>query len=434
MSTLLIQPPAIVPYGDNLLRMYKDDSLRDEMATFAVSAAPQGTDVDASTVSIAKEHRAPLISVVVRVLFGRLLQRSSRSGRDSPASRRAAIMGYLSGLLPAELGVVVYQALRPLLLAFVAGVPDTGLPLLRGEEPAAVLTLIPRPSSTEECGRLVDAFAASLHPPPSRATVNPLLGLLSGSRAVGVLTLLHDLVRQMGRSLVPHLHVVLATVILLLRETQVGSDSESAAAGPLGSRGAEVRGLALLRLQDIMAAHHDSYDFSAWLPLVRQALLSALPMLPGAMAHASKPSALLSLLALWATKPALRYFLHGIPCAIPAALACLSAGLPGASKVFLQHMAASAEGASDIEVVDPARASESAGPSSPVLAAAFAIAASLVGLGPDGSIDNTCLSTTTLQLHVPVLLQVRVPCLANPPHHSAHHVPRLARVACSISP
>jgi len=85
-----------------------------------------------------------------------------------------------------------------------------------------------------------------------------------------------------------------------------------------------------------MAAHHDSYDFSAWLPLVRQALLSALPMLPGAMAHAEQAERAAVPPRAVGDQAGAALFLHGIPCAIPAALACLSAGLPGASKVFLR--------------------------------------------------------------------------------------------------
>ena len=396
--------------------------MRDEMATFAVAAAPRGAAAadGSAALSIAPEHRASLVSVLVRVLFGRLVQRSSRSGRDSPASRRAAILGYLSGLLPAELGTVVYLAMRPLVLACVASLPPeaAGLSLLRGEEPAAVLALVRRPASSAECAALVATMAAALPLPPHEAAVAAgsseggaaaLRGLLSGSRAVGVLTLMHDLVRQMGRALVPHLHVLLATVVLLLQETQVQAQAATADGGRLGSRTAEVRGLALLRLHDIMAAHADSYDFAAWLPLVRGALAAALPALPGAMAHAAKPSALLSLLALWAAKPPLRYFLHGIPAAIPAALACLSAGLPGSSEVLRQHSAAvvadpapgsSGGGAS----ADPARATESTGPSGPVLVAAFAVAASLVGLSSDGSVDDAGVSAEALR-HIPFVLQ-----------------------------
>ena len=61
---------------------------RDEMLKFSVGT---GASV------IALEHRAGAVSVITRLLYGRLLQRKGHSSKDTPQQRRAAFLSFLAG-------------------------------------------------------------------------------------------------------------------------------------------------------------------------------------------------------------------------------------------------------------------------------------------------------------------------------------------------
>jgi hypothetical protein len=70
---------------------------REEMGKFAVGT---GASV------ILLEHRTGVLSVITRLLYGRLLQRKGNSGKDTPQQRRAAFLSFLAGYVNCVLYVV----------------------------------------------------------------------------------------------------------------------------------------------------------------------------------------------------------------------------------------------------------------------------------------------------------------------------------------
>lgn len=96
------------------MELLDDGKFREQMVTFAVE--------DESVIE--PEHRVRLIPVVVRAVYGRMLSRSSgRSAKDSPASRRNAIMAFVARLSSEnEIGHFVYMMVRPFIPATDGGI------------------------------------------------------------------------------------------------------------------------------------------------------------------------------------------------------------------------------------------------------------------------------------------------------------------------
>lgn len=83
----------LTPYREQLERFAGDATYRDEMIRFPVRTSGGVVQTD---------HRRGLILVLIRLLYGRLLQRKGRSSKDTPASRRAAILSFFSGCVCAR--------------------------------------------------------------------------------------------------------------------------------------------------------------------------------------------------------------------------------------------------------------------------------------------------------------------------------------------
>lgn len=102
--------PYLTPYEEQVGALLSDSSnqskLRDQLVLFSLHAADG---------AVAAEHRAGLVPLLARVVYGRLIARAgkSKSARDSPATRRAAILAFVGHLGRAELGQFVYLMLRP---------------------------------------------------------------------------------------------------------------------------------------------------------------------------------------------------------------------------------------------------------------------------------------------------------------------------------
>jgi hypothetical protein len=97
----------LTPYVDTVKSMLKKDELRDALAKFDLSIHSESVDA---------EHRLLLIPIVTRVLFGRFQSRGgkSKTSRDSPAARRAAILSFFSrmGNNDGELTYFIYMMTR----------------------------------------------------------------------------------------------------------------------------------------------------------------------------------------------------------------------------------------------------------------------------------------------------------------------------------
>ncbi|XP_070710114.1 small subunit processome component 20 homolog [Pempheris klunzingeri] len=103
---LSYKDPNVVPYKENLERLLDDKHFKEEIVHFNISEETEV--VDAS-------HRAGLIPLLMRILFGRLRSKagSKFQGKASAASRSSIILRFLAGCQAEELGIFIDLLLEP---------------------------------------------------------------------------------------------------------------------------------------------------------------------------------------------------------------------------------------------------------------------------------------------------------------------------------
>ncbi|XP_040003243.1 small subunit processome component 20 homolog isoform X2 [Xiphias gladius] len=103
---LTYKDPNIVPYKENLERLLNDKHFKEEIVHFNISE--EAGVVDAS-------HRAKLIPLLMRILFGRLCSKagSKFQGKATAASRSSIILRFLAGCQAEELGMFIDLLLEP---------------------------------------------------------------------------------------------------------------------------------------------------------------------------------------------------------------------------------------------------------------------------------------------------------------------------------
>lgn len=104
---LTYKDPHITPYKENLERLLDDKHFKEEIVHFNISE--ETGVVDAA-------HRARLIPLLMRLLFGRLTTKagSKFQGKASAGSRSAIILRFLAGCQSEELGMFIDLLLEPL--------------------------------------------------------------------------------------------------------------------------------------------------------------------------------------------------------------------------------------------------------------------------------------------------------------------------------
>lgn len=83
---LTYKSASITPYKDNVKRMLEDKTIRDEMVN--LDGTPQRADSDTEPL-IKEEHRAELVPLLVRTVYGRFTSKSrgSKAARDQNIAR-----------------------------------------------------------------------------------------------------------------------------------------------------------------------------------------------------------------------------------------------------------------------------------------------------------------------------------------------------------
>lgn len=86
----------LTPYVDKILRLLDEKRVRSELSLFSI---------DSESSHIREDHRAQVIPIVHRVLFGRMLSRVDKksSGRDKADMRKSIVMRYISGCTVKEI-------------------------------------------------------------------------------------------------------------------------------------------------------------------------------------------------------------------------------------------------------------------------------------------------------------------------------------------
>jgi U3 small nucleolar RNA-associated protein 20 len=284
---LAFKSPTLTLYKDNLTALSDEGTLREELTRFreTFDSSSEGATIEA-------EHRKELVPIVVRLLFGRLLSRGIRgriASRWPPKARRAAVLSFLAGLQPDELGYLVALMLRSFKPSVV---------LLNAISGDSVFTELLQLSADDmKC-----------------------VGL---SKKTGFLKLAMDAVKQLGVRLLPYVDAMSHVLLLLLDETAGdtmgrqmpnggeagleqdeigGSDEEGSAIADIESS-TTLRTLCLHTWAEFMVAFSSDHDFVALGARFWRPLLVPLENLPGSCVGASNPPALLALIRKMAEHP-----------------------------------------------------------------------------------------------------------------------------------
>jgi len=225
--------------------------LRDSLVLFSLHA--QGGDV-------APPHRAGLVPVLARIVYGRLIARGGRTAtaKDTPAARRAAILAFVSHLDgETELQPFIFLMVRSFVPAHVPLATGLPLPLLGGGNSGNKSGKSSHSSSSgeqdpvvEEAAVVARALAALENlsaadlvleggaPAPANTAAaageaefraSGPTAVVSLSRQVGFLTLLRALVAKLGHTCVPFLPHFMRVLLAVLHNSSEAAAAQDAA-------------------------------------------------------------------------------------------------------------------------------------------------------------------------------------------------------------
>lgn len=268
---LTYKSPRILPYQGTFHTLLDDTRWRDELAQFDLE-------------EIEEADRAEVTGVLIRLLFGVMLE---KKGRSKGGDRRAAVLSTLGGCRPEELRLLVQLMLRPI-------------------------------DSDRGVDMTIDGEYA----------VKQLRSDVTDKQLVGFLTLLGDVLKNLGTKLVETWPVLLATLLDIVNSAQRrirsdGPEKEDGSAEDVPTDEVDevevdestspsrsirtVRQLGLKRFADFFRCPIN-YDFSPYMKDAFRSFISPrLSLLDSESTQA--PSALLELFAVWSTRADTAVFL-----------------------------------------------------------------------------------------------------------------------------
>lgn len=269
--------PNIKPYADNLRNLVDDIKFRDELATFIQNE---------EQILIDPAHRQGLMPVVMRVLYGRLIQRSKASNKSNKNARRKVILGGISCCKPEEIRIFIDLALEPFQ-------PILALPGMDVDSEGHVTSFQFDPEGYH------------------------LMEHIAWRKQTGLLNLMEDTIKQFATHILPFLPDLLKVVLYVInfahsrrspshaQEDAMDVDEQQEQAGDnkvsdQSTKSKEVKALALKRIVDMFKINGD-FDFTPFVPSMFSAFISArLPTLPS---DASQDlSTLINLFLVWSKK------------------------------------------------------------------------------------------------------------------------------------
>lgn len=224
-----------------------DETFRDELVTFSLegetdssnsrsASGPTGTD---DSPAIDPQHRPRLLPVVIRLVYGRLAASGSRGragGHGGPAARRAAVLGFLSGLGSDELAELLALMIRPF-LPFLATTTTTTTTV----SPPEVGGGEERDEGPAEWDDVAGGAVQAREVLEKAAEITPAsLGGVSASRQAGFLKMAREVAKQLGQKALPYVERMLGLVLVLLQHSNAVSEADRLARGsasPDGSGG-----------------------------------------------------------------------------------------------------------------------------------------------------------------------------------------------------
>ena len=304
---LKFKQPFVTPYADHLKGMLKKGELRDAMLSFNMSK-------DAGVID--PEHRAALIPLISRVMFGRLTSRAAigKSSKDTPAARRATVLSFLSVLegRAGELYPLFYQMIR-------CYIPKQ-------------YTLKPVEEQTRTEKESIIVWLQSVQ--------SDDLSHLRDQRHEGFLNLLSAAIAQLGHNIEEYLPAFMSIILAICKYAEVGqkidvgieeikdemeeTDVEEDRRLQQPSRKGVLRTLCFRRLADLYQKYASSADFLPYDKRMWEALAVSVRDLPVTVAYADKAPALLSLIKTLSAHPRLIPILSVHDEAVACVIKCIA--------------------------------------------------------------------------------------------------------------
>ncbi|KAJ3146988.1 U3 snoRNP protein [Geranomyces michiganensis] len=270
--------PGMDYMADSLKRLTVDDTFRDALSTLSMSEVEANVQV---------QYRPPLMDVLVRILYGKLISRRGRASASGLAARRTAIFSFFTGVDEGVLATMIKLAIQP-------------------------FSVILRQPNVDASGHLhID------HTLPESA-----FGSLK--RQNGFLHVCEDLIKQLRNLLTPFLPQILQVVIYILQrgDSQLAERSAVAEGFALKQQ-KEARSLGIRRIKELFEASLD-FDFTPYVPAIFQAFVAK--RIPNFVEENTQgPSALLELFMAWAKdRRYAAYLVDYSPSLVPNVISVLS--------------------------------------------------------------------------------------------------------------
>ncbi|KAI8994575.1 armadillo-type protein [Pilobolus umbonatus] len=228
--------PNVKPYADNLRNLLDDIKFRDELSTFIQNEEQMAIDL---------AHRDGLMPVVMRLLYGRLIQKSKASNKINKNSRRKAILSGISCCKINEIRYFVDLALAP--FQSILDFPDT---------------------QVDEEG-VVTQFNFD-------ARGKDVIDNIPWRKQSGLLNLLEDMIKQFATHILPFLPDFIKVLLYIINYAQTRhfmEIDEDDRVPQQSSKSKEIRSLALKRFVDMFKIN-GNFEFSAYIPAIYTAYIS----------------------------------------------------------------------------------------------------------------------------------------------------------------
>lgn len=287
--TLTFREPSLQKHAEALKALLDDVRWRDELTGLDVSALDP-----------------PVADVLVRLLFGAMLEKKGKGrGRGKGVDRRAAVLAKMGACGPEEVGTLVELMLAP----------------------------ITRQSPLRETDSSRDPAQDSSHNRDeqhlAKYTVKSLAGSVTDKQLVGFLTLLGDVMKNLGTRLLPRWKDLFEALLDVTAHAQVrvgahgqetpgteDADDKASEDGPEGESGAAagrairtVRQLGLKRFTEFFCSPvAGEFEFAPYIAEAFRAFISPrVPLL--AIENTQAPTALLELFHAWSRQLAFASYL-----------------------------------------------------------------------------------------------------------------------------
>ena len=300
--------PYLVPYVEHIRPMLKKDGLREALTKFNMSADSE---------IVISEHRLPLMPIVTRILFGRLAARGngSKSSKDSPAARRAAILSFFSGVGNAagELNYFLYMMVR-------AFIPRSESIAMDGLE-----------NQNDELRSLIERAGD--------ITTDELM-IIPLKRQEGFLKLLSDVITQVGFGVKGFVGTFISLLLTFCEQSEVSLVNNSKHQEMKNNAGTEkedqvnkiddtswngsIRTLSFLRLADVFKKFASAVDFTGYSERLWKSMHTSIVALPNTVINAENTPSLLRLLECIASHSSLIPLLADCDAAITAVFKCIA--------------------------------------------------------------------------------------------------------------